>query len=146
MPATPDTTTTLLAFDYGRRRIGSAVGQSITQSASPLGVITNGSNGPDYDHVHALIREWRPNLLVIGQPLFADGSTTPMQAEIDAFVEALAEFDLPVEFVDERHTSQEAEAELKRRRVAGERGRIQKEDIDSAAAVLIAERFLASSG
>lgn len=146
MPDTPDTATTILAFDYGGRRIGIAVGQSITSSASPLGVVDNGENGPDMDRIRALITEWRPTRLILGQPLAADGSPSLMQPKIDAFAEALAEFGLPIDQVDERHTSQEAENELKRRRAAGERGRINKSDIDSAAAVLIAERFLARSG
>lgn len=146
MPVTPDAATTVLAFDYGGRRIGVAVGQSITASASPLGVVDNTENGPDLDHIRALVREWRPTRLLIGQPLAADGSPSLMQPRIDAFADTLGEFDLPIDLVDERHTSQEAEAELKRRRAAGERGRIKKTDIDSAAAVLIAERFLAGTG
>ena len=135
---------TVLAFDYGQRRIGVAVGQTITGSASPLGVIENRADGPDQAKIAALINEWRPGLLVVGMPAHADGSPSEMQNYVRAFVETLSGFDLPIETVDERFTSLEAEAKLKEARAAGARGRISKESIDSAAAVLIAERYLAA--
>ena len=136
---------TILAFDFGLRRIGVAVGQSITGSASPLGVVANRETGVDQDAIGALVREWRPGLLVVGIPAHADGSPSEMQAPIEAFIEELARYELPVETVDERYTSVEAERVLKEARAGGSRGRISKEDIDSAAAVFIAERYLASA-
>ena len=135
---------TILAFDFGLRRIGVAVGQTITGSASPLGTVANRATGIDRDAIAALIREWRPDTLVVGMPAHADGSASDMQEPVDAFIEALRGFGLPVETVDERYTSIEAERVLKEARAAGSRGRIGKEDIDSAAAVFIAERYLAS--
>ncbi len=147
MPVTPDgqMPSTILAFDFGLRRIGVAVGQDVTGSASPLGIIANGDNGPDFEQVARLIREWRPQTLVVGMPYHADGSDSEIQIPVRAFVEQLREFGLPVETVDERHTSQEASKVLKDARAAGTRGRLSKEDIDAAAAVLIAERFLGQS-
>ena len=136
---------TILAFDFGLRRIGVAVGQSITGSASPLGVVANRETGVDQDAIAALIREWRPGLLVVGMPAHSDGSPSEMQAPVEAFIEELARYELPVETVDERYTSVEAERVLKEARAGGSRGRISKEDIDSAAAVFIAERYLASA-
>jgi len=146
MPDTPDATRpeTVLAFDYGRRRIGVAVGQTITGSASPLGVIGNDYGAPDQAKIDALVKEWRPHRLVVGMPAHADGSASDMQTYVNQFIAALASYDLPVETIDERYTSVEAEAGLKNARAAGTRGRISKEDIDSAAAVLIAERYLAA--
>jgi putative Holliday junction resolvase len=146
MPDTPDLSrpTTILAFDFGLRRIGVAVGQSITGSASPLGTIANRDTGIDSDAIARLIREWRPNLLVVGMPAHADGSTSEMQQPVEAFVDQLRRYGLPVESVDERYTSVEAERVLKEARETGSRGRISKEEIDSAAAVFIAERWLAS--
>ena len=135
---------TVLAFDYGRRRIGVAVGQTVTGSASPLGVVDNHPDGPDTARIAALINEWRPGLLVVGMPAHADGSPSEMQNYVRVFIEELSGFDLPVETVDERFTSLEAEAKLKEARAAGARGRISKELIDSAAGVLIAERYLAA--
>ena len=133
---------TIVAFDFGLRRIGVAVGQDITGSASPLGVVTNGKNGPDFERIAALIEEWRPNRLVVGMPLHIDGSPGDLEPTIGAFVESLGRFEIPVDRVDERHTSQEAEQVLVHARQAGSHGRIKKEEIDSAAAVLIAERYL----
>ena len=139
-PSTPET---ILAFDYGLRRIGVAVGQSITGSASPLGIVDNGERGPDQDRIEALIKEWRPNGIVVGMPLHADGSPGDLAPTIRAFMRELERFGLPVTEIDERHTSQEAEATLIRARQAGSKGRISKSDIDAAAAVMIAERYLA---
>lgn len=135
---------TLLAFDYGRRRIGVAAGQSVTGSASPLGTVRNTTDGPDLAALAALIREWRPGLLVVGLPLHADGSSSEMQKVVEEFIEVLSAFELPIHTIDERYTSVEAQAMLKEARAAGARGRISKEAIDSAAAVLIAERYLAA--
>lgn len=136
--------TTILAFDFGLRRIGIAVGQSVTGSASPLGTIANSESGVDRDAIAALIREWRPTLLVVGMPMHADGSPSDLQKPVEAFIEELRSFGLPVESVDERYTSVEAERVLKEARASGSRGRITKEEIDSAAAVFIAERYLAN--
>lgn len=146
MPVTPDASgpETVLAFDYGQRRIGVAVGQTITGSASPLGVISNDYAGPDQAKLDALVKEWRPNRLIVGMPAHADGSASDMQTYVNQFILTLASYDLPVETIDERYTSVDAEAVLKNARAAGTRGRISKEEIDSAAAVLIAERYLAA--
>ncbi len=146
MPATPERDParpeTILAFDFGLRRIGVAVGQTVTGSASPLGVVVNGAGGPDFDAIAALIDEWSPARLIVGLPLHADGSPGELEPQVDAFVAALGRFRLPVTTVDERYTSREAESVLKNARAQGTRGRITREMIDSAAAEFIAERFL----
>ena len=146
MPDTPDSSRaeTILAFDFGLRRIGVAVGQSVTASASPLGVISNGNTGPDQNGITALVKEWQPGRLVVGMPAHADGSPSEMQSHVRRFIETLKDYELPIDTVDERYTSIEAEAALKSARAAGTRGRITKESIDSAAAVFIAERYLAT--
>ncbi len=133
---------TIVAFDFGLRRIGVAIGQDVSSSASPLGVISNGNKGPDFDKIAALIREWRPNRLIVGLPLNIDGSAGDLEPAIREFVAALGRFELPIDRVDERYSSQEAEQILINARQAGSQGRIRKEHIDSAAAVLIAERYL----
>jgi putative Holliday junction resolvase len=137
---------TILAFDFGLRRIGVAVGQTVTGSASPLGVVRNSESGPDESRIEALIREWRPSRLVVGLPLHADGSEGDIAREVRAFAKSLERFELPVETCDERLSSHEAEQALVRARQAGSRGRIRKSDIDAAAAVVIAERYLAGLG
>lgn len=133
---------TIVAFDFGLRRIGVAVGQDITGSASPLGIVGNGENGPDFERIAELIKSWRPGRLIVGMPMHMDGSPADIEPDILEFITELACFNLPIDRVDERHTSQEAEQTLKNARQAGNRGRIKKEHIDSAAAVLIAERYL----
>jgi putative Holliday junction resolvase len=146
MPVTPDLSqpSTILAFDFGLRRIGVAVGQDITGTASPLGVIANRDHGVDHQALAALIKEWRPTGLVVGMPTHADGSPSDMQKPVDAFIEDLRRYELSIDTVDERYTSVAAEQALKEARAAGTRGRISKEMIDSAAAVFIAERYLSS--
>ena len=146
MPVTPDLSQprTILAFDFGLRRIGVAVGQDVTDSASPLGVVANRDDGVDFDAIAALIKEWRPSSIVVGMPAHADGTPSSLQEPVDAFIDALRRFDLDIDTVDERYTSVEAESVLKNARAAGSRGRISKEMIDSAAAVFIAERYLSS--
>tara|TARA_R110002096_G_scaffold154_30_gene1039 strand:- start:32227 stop:32652 length:426 start_codon:yes stop_codon:yes gene_type:complete len=135
---------TILAFDFGLRRIGVAVGQDVTGSASPLGVIANRDDGVDHVAIAALIKEWRPTGIVVGMPAHVDGSKSDMQDPVEAFIDELQRYGLSIETVDERYTSIEAEQALKDARAAGTRGRISKEMIDSAAAVFIAERYLSS--
>ena len=136
---------TVLSLDFGLRRIGVAVGQDVTGSASPLGVIANRPEGPDYARLDELIRQWQPTQLVVGMPSHADGSASDMEDLVRDFIAELARYGLPIETVDERYTSIEAERVLKDARAAGTRGRVSREMIDSAAAVLIAERYLANS-
>ncbi|MDJ0748319.1 MAG: Holliday junction resolvase RuvX [Woeseiaceae bacterium] len=135
---------TILAFDFGLRRIGVAVGQDVTASASPLGTIANRESGVDHDAIATLVREWRPSALVVGMPAHADGSPTDLLEPIEAFIAELERYKLPVHTIDERYTSIEAERVLKDARASGQRRRITKSSIDAAAAVFIAERYLAS--
>lgn len=139
----PDATPkTILAFDYGLRRIGVAVGQDVTGSASPVGTITNAASGVDSAAIERLIDEWSPDTLVVGLPLHPDGKPSDMTEAALAFAESLKRYELPVATTDERYSSVEATQILNRSRAAGHRRRIARADIDSAAAVLIAERFL----
>lgn len=144
MQATPELSPprTILAFDFGLRRIGVAVGQDVTGSASPLGIVDHRDDGVDHDRIAALIDEWRPVTLVVGMPAHADGRPGDLQGPVRAFIAELGRYGLPVETVDERYTSIEAERLLKEARAEGTRGRLSKAMIDSASAVLIAERYL----
>jgi putative Holliday junction resolvase len=139
MPGTPET---IIALDFGRRRIGVAIGQTITASASPAGFIRNTRDGPDWHKISEIIAEWQPDCIVVGLPLHADGTASEMSEHVTAFVAELVQLGLPVHMQDERHTSQEAQELLKNERAMGLRGRIRKETVDSTAAVLIAERWL----
>lgn len=146
MPATPDghRPESLLAFDFGLRRIGVAAGQSVTGSASPLGVVANGPAGPDWRRIGGFIDEWEPARLVVGMPSGPDGSRTAIASQVDSFIDGLQRFSLPVVAVDERYSSIEASERLVRERQLGLRGRIGREAIDAVAAALIAERWLAT--
>ncbi len=146
MPVTPDLSQprTILAFDFGLRRIGVAIGQDVTGSASPLGVVANRESGVDHGAIAALVEEWRPTSIVVGMPAHADGSPSDIQEAVEAFIEELQRYALHVDTVDERYTSVEAKRALKEARAAGTRRRISKEMIDATAAVFIAERYLSS--
>ena len=78
---------TILCFDFGLRRIGVAVGQDVTGSASPLGIVANREDGADHERIAALIREWHPTTLVVGMPAHADGSPSEMQKHVESFVD-----------------------------------------------------------
>ncbi|MDH4108558.1 MAG: Holliday junction resolvase RuvX [Gammaproteobacteria bacterium] len=147
MPGTPERgrPETLLAFDYGRRRIGVAVGQTVTGSATAVGTAGNGAGGPDWTLLEKWIREWRPDRLIVGLPSHADGSPSDLGEEARRFGLELGRFGIPVSMVDERYSSIEAEARLRDERTRGRRGRIRKEQVDAAAAALIAERWLAEN-
>ena len=138
----PDTPETIIAFDFGLRRIGVAVGQQVTHSSNALETIANGESGPDWLRIDEIIREWGPQRLIVGMPLHADGSPSETSERVSSFVTELDRFELPIETVDERYSSVEAQAVLKSKRARGLRGRISKESIDSTAAMLIAERWL----
>lgn len=139
MPGTPET---ILAFDFGLRRIGVAVGQQITVSAGPIGTVANGDAGPDWGDIDRLVREWRPARLIVGMPLAADGSPSAMTVAVEAFVGELGRYGIPVDTVDERYSSLDAQAGLRQQRSEGRKRRVGKKEIDAAAAVLIAERWL----
>jgi len=144
MPGTPDSSRpeTIVAFDFGLRRIGVAVGQDVTASANPIAAVRNSEAGPDWKAISNILSEWQPSRLIVGMPLHENGSPSEMGVPINAFIAELARYDLPVEQVDERYSSLEAGEMLKSERAAGLRGRINKEEIDSMAAALIAKRWL----
>ena len=133
----------LLAFDYGSRRIGVAVGQTTTGTASPAGVVSVSGN-PDWTAIERHVREWSPTRLLVGLPYNMDGSETILTGACRAFAGELARrHGLPVEFVDERLTSAAAQAELRDVRRSGARTRrVRREDIDAHAARLILETWL----
>ena len=125
MRATPDAT--ILAFDFGTRRIGVAIGNSLTRSARPLTTIDIADPGRRRAAIAALVREWQPTRLVVGLPVHADGSEHAMTARARAFAEELASsFALPVALEDERHTSAVARGMLAG---TGRRGRERRDEV-----------------
>lgn len=135
----------VLGFDYGRRRIGVAVGQSLTGSASAEGVVAaSADGGPDWEAVEALIHQWQPTQLLVGRPANMDGTDSPMTAAAEAFANALAQrVGLPVALIDERLTSSEARDHLREQRRSGlRRRRVRRGDLDAHAARVIVEAWL----
>jgi len=129
----------VLAFDFGTRRIGVAVGQTLTRSATAVGALATVAGAADWTAVDTCIAQWGPGQLLVGLPYNMDGSDTTTTAACRAFGEKLARRSgLPVEFVDERLTSAAAYDELRSERRSGVRARrIRPEDIDANAARLI---------
>lgn len=143
MTASRDTST-LLGFDYGRRRIGIAVGESVTGGARPLTTLHCAADGkPDWTAVEAVIREWQPAEVVVGRPEHADGTANAVTLGAERFARQLeGRFGLTVHLVDERLSSREAEQRLAargRRRSARGGG----DTLDSMAACVILETWLA---
>ena len=102
---------TLLGFDFGTKRIGVAVGQTLTETATPLEIIPVRNNRPDWTRIGALISQWQPQALVVGNPLNMDGSRQAISAAADAFARKLhGRYHLPVLRADERLSSVEAGA------------------------------------
>jgi putative Holliday junction resolvase len=147
-PATRAQPQVLLAFDFGLRRIGVACGDTVSGSASPLGSVAVGAAGVPWDRIDALMRDYRPTLLVVGLPYNVDGSESDAARRARAFAaELAAHCALPVDLVDERYSSLEAEARLKGGRAAGlRRRRVTKSDVDAGAACVILERWLDGRG
>lgn len=138
----------VLAFDFGLKRIGIAAGDTLTRTAAPRPAAAVTSTGPDWGSIGREMESLRPKVLVVGAPYNADGSPGALAQAARRFANELERrFGLPVSMVDERWSSLEANAALKARRASGERRRrIRREDIDSTAAAVILERWLAGEG
>ena len=136
--------TTLLAFDVGARRIGVAVGNTVSASASEVGVLDVHDSGPDWERLDRWVREWRPDALVVGDPATLDGGDQPIRVRARAFAREIGRrYGLPVQQVDERTSSIEAAQRFAAGRAAGARRRRQAANLDALAAVVILERWLA---
>ena len=139
MPGTPESLPeslqTLMAFDYSKRRVGIAVGQSVTKTASPVAVVHSLASGrPDWRLIESLVAQWKPGLLIIGLPLNMDGPEQATTDDARRFGRTLGgRLNLPVEWVDERLSTREANA---RARVSARR---QEHDNDDLAAQVILE-------
>ena len=104
-----NTSTTLMAFDYGTKNIGVAVGQTITQTAEPLTVIRQSNGHLDWAAIEKLIGEWRPDKIIIGFPATDDGKRIAIHDAIERFASDLkSRFALPIAYCDERLSSFEA--------------------------------------
>ncbi|MEW8522831.1 MAG: Holliday junction resolvase RuvX [Candidatus Thiodiazotropha endolucinida] len=127
---------TLLGFDYGSRKIGVAVGQTMTGTATALETLHLVNHKPDWQRIASLIEEWRPQALVVGLPLDVDDSETDATQPALRFSRQLeGRFHIKVYLADERYSSFEA-----RDRLGHKAKRL--EDYDAVAAKLILETWL----
>ena len=122
---------TVLAFDFGRKRIGIASGDTVTRQAAPRGAVAVLRSGPDWQAVERAVRTLAPAVLVVGAPYNADGSEGALTAAARGFAAELGRrFALPVHLVDERFSSLEASEALKARRASGaRRRRVRRADV-----------------
>lgn len=133
---------TVLAFDFGEKRIGVAIGEKELNQAHPLAVIRVRDETQRNKSIDALIREWQPGQLVVGLPAHLDGTPHAMTALCQRFAAGLAEFfHLPVALVDERLTSADAESRL---RESGHNAKTMKPLLDAVAAQLILQTWFDS--
>ena len=123
---------TYICFDYGEKRIGVAVGQTVTGTATPLETIRVINNKPDWEKITAIIRQWQPQGLIVGLPLGMDDSRQPVTEAADKFARQLnGRYQLPVYRADERLTTFEARDRTRR-----------NTDLDPVAAQVILESWL----
>lgn len=138
------TAQTVLAFDYGTRHIGAAIGQSITGTARALTVLKANDGIPRWEEIEALIKEWQPDLLVVGLPLNMDGSPSEMTTRTEKFARRLhGRFGLQVTTMDERLSSFEAKGEIIQHSGSRE---FKKQNVDSLSAQLILESWFNQAG
>lgn len=142
----------VLAIDFGLRRIGLAVGDTLTRCARPLATLSvpreRTPGAPELRRIAAEARAAGATRIVAGCPYNGDGGEHALAGPARAFAAAAGvAAGLPVHLVDERHSSLEAAAALRERRAGGtRRGRVAKPDVDGAAAAVILERWMAGEG
>lgn len=130
---------TVIAFDFGIKNIGVAVGESSLQTASELKPIKANEGQPNWDTMAALFQEWKPSKIVVGLPLNMDGSDSELTRRARKFGNKIkGRFGQNIEFADERLSSVEAKNEAK---AQGHKGDYGRNPIDSKAARIILEAW-----
>ena len=132
---------TVMAFDFGLRQIGVAMGNCLLGTTQPLPILRARDGIPEWRTLEDLVKEWRPDLLVVGEPLNMDGSDSALSAQANRFARRLhGRLGLEVAMVDERLSSFEAKAIS---REQGHHGDFKRQPVDSLAAELILRTWLA---
>jgi len=130
---------TVIGFDFGKKYIGVAVGQELTGSATPLGSIKAKEGIPNWDSLGAYLKEWQPEIIIIGLPFNMDGSEQQLTLDAKKFGNRVAgRFGVKVEFQDERLTTADAKERLF---AQGGYRNLKKDNIDAESAALIIESF-----
>jgi putative Holliday junction resolvase len=138
----PEITGTIMAFDFGEKRIGIAVGETMLKVAHPLTTIEAEENDVKFAQIAGIIQEWRPSLLIVGLPAHMDGEPHTLTQLSKKFAQRLeGRFNLPVKMVDERLSSAEAAQNL---HTIGIKGIKQKPILDAAAAQIILQSYFDS--
>ena len=133
----------VIGFDYGEKRIGVAVGIIEIGTASPLTTIKIPESGIPWDQIQSIIKEWKPNKLIVGSVTHQTQYNNHLQDKIKRFCKGLELLcHLPIETTDESYTSMQAYDVLKDMRSKGQRKRIKKTDIDKASAAIILNNWL----
>lgn len=133
---------TLLCFDFGLSNIGVAVGNTLTSEARPLTILSAVNGKPNWDTIVALIKEWQPKALVVGNPIDESGQATELSKKASRFARQLnGRLQVDVLLHDERYSSKEAKS---RAREAGHRGDYATHPVDDLAASIILESWLQS--
>ena len=133
---------TLLAFDFGTRSIGVAVGQRITGTARPLTALKANDGTPDWTLIERLLKEWQPDDVIVGLPLNMDGTEQPLTQRARKFANRIhGRFGVVVDLQDERLTTTDARARLFER--GGYRA-LEKGMVDGISALLILEAWMES--
>ena len=123
----------IVAFDFGEKKIGVAVGQTSTYTSSPLQVIFNNHDKVNWNEISVLLEEWKPELILVGKPLNMDGTDSEIMMKVDAFYKKLESlYDAKFEYVDERLTTFEAKDILKENNV---------ETVDANAAKILIDNW-----
>ncbi|MDX1459466.1 MAG: Holliday junction resolvase RuvX [Xanthomonadales bacterium] len=144
MPELPASGGTILAFDFGLRRIGVASGQTLTGTAGAVTVIAHRTE-PDWNAIEAIVHEWRPDAFVVGLPLDSEGNETDMSRRARAFGDELdRRFGRTVYFSDERLTSMAAREQFTAARSTGQARARDARKLDARAAQIILENWLQS--
>ncbi len=132
--------TSVLGFDYGKKRIGIATGQTITRTATPCTTLNQVDGNPDWLAIDAEIQQWKPQALIVGMPYHIDGSENKMTAAARQFAYELEKrFKLPVIEINEALSSRQAEEILKQNIKINQQN---KAEIDKMAAAVIVQRWL----
>lgn len=130
---------TVIAFDFGTRSIGAAIGQEVTGTARPLASFKAKDGTPDWQPIEKMLKEWQPDLVVVGLPLNMDGTEQPVTAQAKKFANRLhGRFGVQVVLHDERLSTVEAKSGLFDR--GGYRA-LDKGSVDAASAVVILESW-----
>ena len=129
-----------LCFDYGLKNIGVAVGNTLTNEARPLAILTAVNGKPRWEEIRALVEEWQPKAIIVGNPIDEDGRPSELSAKAAKFARQLeGRLGLKATLHDERFSSKEAKLRAKE---SGHKGDFMKQPIDDLAAALILESWL----